>query len=190
MGDRSRIRLVVIGGSAGALQPVLDIAYAIKDVSALSVIVVLHRRPSEEDVLVSLLSTRSTFVVREVEDKDELQPGVIYIAPPDYHVLLEKDGTLSLDDSEKVNFSRPSIDVTFESAAEIAGEQLMCILLSGANADGVEGMVTAKRKGARVVVQDPADSEFPTMPQHAIQQVSVDMLLNRHNLPALVSLLH
>lgn len=189
MDDRSRIRLLVIGGSAGALQPVLDIASAVKDIPALSVIVVLHRKPAEEGVLVSLLSTRSSFQVREVEDKDDLRPGIIYIAPPDYHVLLEKDGTLSLDDSEKVNFSRPSIDVTFESAAEVAGEQLMCILLSGANADGVQGMITAKRKGALIVVQDPADSEFPTMPQQAIDQVAVDMLLNRHNLHALVGLL-
>ncbi|MGC3943538.1 MAG: chemotaxis protein CheB [Chryseolinea sp.] len=189
MFDKKQFELLVIGGSAGALQPVMDIIAAIRRDSALSVIVVLHRKASEDDVLISLLATRTHFVVKEVDDKDELTPGVIYIAPADYHVLVEKDRTLSLDDSEKVNFSRPSIDVTFESASAIVGEGLACVLLSGANADGVAGLVAAKRKGAFVVVQDPSYSEFPIMPQHAVDQVAVDMLLNQSNLNALMGIL-
>jgi len=189
MFSNKRYDLLVIGGSAGALQPVLDIVASIGKNSAVSVIVVLHRKPSEYDVLVSLLAARTHFHVKEVDDKDELTPGVVYIAPPDYHVLIEKDRTLSLDDSEKVNFSRPSIDVTFESASEVAGESLICVLLSGANADGAVGLAKAKRKGAFIVVQDPAYSEFAIMPQHAVDQIAVDMLLNQNNLNALIGLL-
>lgn len=189
MHRKRKFTLLVIGGSAGALVTVLDIIALLKDTSALSVVVVLHRKQSSEDTLVELLSTRTRFLVKEIDDKDELQPGCIYVAPAEYHVLLEKDRTLSLDASEKVNFSRPSIDVTFESAAEVMGEQLMCVLLSGANADGVAGLAAAHKMGAFVVVQDPSDSEFPVMPQHAVEQVTVDMLLNHTNLPALIDLL-
>ncbi|HTF20507.1 MAG TPA: chemotaxis protein CheB [Chryseolinea sp.] len=189
MHRKERYTLLVIGGSAGALLTALDIISALKPSSALSVVVVLHRKQTQEDTLVDLLTARTLYRVKEVDDKDELEPGCIYVAPADYHVLLEKDSTLSLDDSEKVNFSRPSIDVTFESAAEAMGSKLMCVLLSGANADGVAGLIAAKRKGAFIVVQDPAASEFPVMPQQAISQVTVDMLLNPRNLPVLIDLL-
>ena len=189
MHSKGQYSLLVIGGSAGALTTVLDIASLLRPPTALSVLVVLHRKHTEEDTLLDLMSARTRCQVREVDDKDALEPGCIYIAPPDYHVLLEKNGTLSLDDSEKVNFSRPSIDVTFESAAEVMGGKLVCVLLSGANADGVEGLVAAKRMGSFIAVQDPAASDFPVMPQHAIDRVEVDMLLNQHNLSELIDLL-
>lgn len=184
-----RHTLLVIGGSAGALLMLLDIVQGLPSSAALSVLVVLHRKYTEPDTLVALIADRTSFQVREVEDKDILIPGHIFIAPPDYHVLMEKDGTLSLDDSEKVNFSRPSIDVTFDSVSEVWGDKLVCILLSGANADGAAGLAKAKNKGAYIVVQDPATSEFPMMPQQAINQVSVDMLLNKQNLSQLFRLL-
>src|SRR5689334_17005147 len=98
-----RRTLLVVGGSAGALMPVLDIVSALEATSALSVIVVLHRKQSDDSALLDLLSTRTTFSVKEVDDKDELDPRCIYLAPADYHVLVEKDMTLSLDDSEKIN---------------------------------------------------------------------------------------
>jgi two-component system chemotaxis response regulator CheB len=189
MHSKEEYALLVMGGSAGALVTVLDIVSLLRPTSALSVIVVLHRKQTEADTLLDLLSARSRLKVKEVDDKDELQGGCIYLAPADYHVLVERDRTLSLDDSEKVNFSRPSIDVTFESAADVMGVKLMCVLLSGANDDGVVGLGAAKRKGAFIVVQDPAASEFPVMPQHAIDRVKVDMLLNQHNLSALIDLL-
>jgi two-component system chemotaxis response regulator CheB len=97
-------------------------------------------------------------------------------------VLIEKDRTLSLDDSEKVNFSRHSIDVTFDSASEVYGQALACVLLSGANADGVEGLKLAKHRGSLVLVQDPACAEVPFMPQQAIDNVAIDMILTPQNL--------
>jgi len=181
--------LLVIGGSAGALLPVLDLVSLLRYPSSLSVILVLHRKASDVDTLVELLASRTSFDVKDIDDKDSLRPGWIFVAPPDYHVLLEKDLTLSLDDSEKINFSRPSIDVTFESAATVLGGKVACLLLSGANADGVAGLVVAKSKGAFIAVQDPAESEFPVMPQQALAQVSVDMLVNQHTMRALSDLL-
>jgi two-component system chemotaxis response regulator CheB len=118
-----------------------------------------------------------------------LSPGVIYLAPADYHVLIERDHTITLDDSEKINFSRPSIDVTFESAAEIYGSSLLCMLLSGANADGVSGLQAARKKGAYIIVQDPATAEVSYMPRQAVENVSVDLLLNEKNLTELPKLL-
>lgn len=120
-------------------------------------------------------------------DKDEILPGVIYLAPPDYHVLIEKDKTITLDDSEKINYSRPSIDVTFECAAEVYGEKLICVLLSGANADGVDGLVKARKLGAYIVVQDPESAEVPFMPQSAVNTVEIDLILNDKNPQQLIN---
>ena len=121
-------------------------------------------------------------VVKEVEEKESIIPGVIYIAPPDYHVLIEKDFTFSLDYSEKVNYSRPSIDITFESAADVYGDRLACLLLSGSNADGVMGMKTAKAIGGLTAVQDPATCEMPYMPQRALDEVEIDFVVNDGNI--------
>jgi two-component system chemotaxis response regulator CheB len=136
-----------------------------------------------------MFSHRTEFEVREIGDKDELTPGVIYIAPADYHVLIEKDKTFTLDDSEKINYSRPSIDVTFECASEVYGEKLLCVLLSGANADGVNGLIAAKKHSAYIVVQDPKTAEVPFMPQSAVDRVDVDLLLDEKNLQQVTELL-
>src|SRR5687768_16565715 len=112
-------RVLVIGGSAGALSMALRIVPQLKMEMNLAVIIVFHRKQSDDGVLVDMLSTRTAFLVKEADEKDVLSPGVIYLAPADYHVLIERDHSITLDDSEKINFSRPSIDVTFESAAEV-----------------------------------------------------------------------
>jgi two-component system, chemotaxis family, protein-glutamate methylesterase/glutaminase len=171
----------VIGGSAGSLTMALKILPFLNP-EKLSVIVVFHRKQTSDTSLLDILSAKTRFRVREVEDKDVLTPGVIYLAPPDYHVLIEKDWSLTLDDSEKVHYSRPSIDVTFESAAEVCKDRLSCILLSGANADGTEGLVKAKALGARIIIQDPADAEVPYMPQCALDRVVPDGVINSENL--------
>jgi two-component system, chemotaxis family, protein-glutamate methylesterase/glutaminase len=189
MNDNKRYDLVVIGGSAGSLGVVLNMLPHLKKEMNICVIVIFHRKSAEETSLVEMFTHRTEFAVRETGDKDELSPGVIYIASPDYHLLIEKDMTLTLDASEKVNYSRPSIDVTFECAAEVYGEKLMCILLSGANDDGVNGLIRAKELGAFIVVQDPKTAESPFMPQSAVDRVEVDLLLTDNNLQDLVNLL-
>lgn len=180
-------KLLVIGGSAGALVMALKLVPLLKPEMNLSVIVVFHRKASEDNVLLDVLRSRTSFTIKEADDKDEVTSGMIYLAPADYHLLLEKDRSITLDDSEKINYSRPSIDATFESAAEAYGASLTCVLLSGANADGVSGLSIAKRHGARIVIQDPASAEVPYMPETALQYVSPDFLLSPDTLPDFVA---
>ena len=116
-------------------------------------------------------------MVKEVEEKEEMLPATIYIAPPNYHLLIENDHTFSLDASEKVNFSRPSIDVTFESAAEVFKENIVCLLLSGANSDGSAGLKIVKEFGGAALVQDPDSAVVSFMPESAIANVEVDAVL-------------
>ncbi len=182
-------QLLVIGGSAGSLSVVLKIIPLLKKEMNLAVIIVFHRKSSEDNTLIDVLSSRTDFTVKETEDKDEIQPGVIYVAPADYHVLIEKNKTISLDASEKINYSRPSIDVTFESAAEAYTDSLICMLLSGANADGVQGLLIAKRLGAYIIIQDPQTAEVSYMPEQALQKTQPHLLLNSDDSDQLLSVL-
>lgn len=189
MGAAKQYKLLVIGGSAGALPIALKVIPLLKKEMDLSVIIVFHRKQSEDQVLLDVLSSRTNYIVKEADDKDSLAPGVIYIAPADYHVLIERDHTLTLDDSEKINYSRPSIDVTYESAAAVYGKSLVCLLLSGANADGVAGLTFARKTGAYIVVQDPSSAEVSYMPRQAMENVMVDLVLSEENLDKLTQLL-
>ena len=167
---------------------VLKIIPLFKKAMDLSIIIVFHRKQSEDTTLIDVLSSKTDLVVKEADDKDLISPGVIYVAPADYHVLIEKDNTITLDDSEKINYSRPSIDVTFESAAEVFGQSLVCMLLSGANADGVAGLLAARKSGSFIVVQDPASAEVSFMPQRAVDEVPIDLIINEKNLQKLADL--
>lgn len=189
MNTAEQYKLLIIGGSAGALPMALKVIPLLKKEMNLSVIIVFHRKQSEDQVLLDVLSSRTDYIVKEADDKDPLAPGVIYIAPADYHVLIERDHTLTLDDSEKINYSRPSIDVTYESAAAVYGKSLVCLLLSGANADGVAGLIAARKTGAYIAVQDPSSSEVAYMPRQAMENVTVDLVLREGNLGELMKLL-
>ncbi|MES2701199.1 MAG: chemotaxis protein CheB [Bacteroidota bacterium] len=167
-------RLVVIGGSAGSLEALFVILPAIKKDLACSIVIVLHRKSSNDSALAGLLRTKTQLKVKEAEEKDGIADGCVYLAPGDYHLLFEEDHTFSLDDSEKVNYSRPSIDVSFESAADVYGADLTCILLSGANADGTAGLKCVRRKGGLAIAQSPESAEVPYMPQQAIINNAVD----------------
>ncbi len=140
-------KLVLIAGSAGSLQVILAVLMAMGRQYPIPVLVVLHRNNVFESSLEELLSTRTNLVIKEVEEKEPIVPGVVYLCPADYHVLVEKDLTFSLDYSERVNYSRPSIDVTMRSAADVYGEGLIALLLSGGNADGSDGMEYVQYQG-------------------------------------------
>lgn len=170
--------MLVIGGSAGSLEFLIRTLPLLWAGYGLAVVVVLHRKSNGDSTLTDVLASRTCLVVKEIEEKEAILPGVIYIAPADYHVLIEQDFTFSLDYSEKVNYSRPSIDITFESAADVYGERLACLLLSGSNADGVEGMRVVKACGGLTAVQDPAKSEMPFMPRRALEEVRVDCVVD------------
>jgi two-component system, chemotaxis family, protein-glutamate methylesterase/glutaminase len=179
-------RLLAIGGSAGSLQVVLSLLAAIDEGFPMPVLVVLHRNGVFESSLEDLFASRTKMRIREVEEKETLSNGIVYICPADYHVLLENDHSFSLDYSERVHFSRPSIDVTFRSAADVYGPGLICLLLSGGNADGVKGMQYAQERGGVTVVQDPATAEVPFMPQQAVTRMKTDFIIAADQIPAFV----
>jgi len=176
-------KLIVIGGSAGSLQVIMGIVPVIHPDFPVPILIVLHRNSIFESSLEALFASKSRALIKEVEEKEQILPGVIYIAPADYHVLIEENRTFSLDYSERVHFSRPSIDVAFTSASDVYGAELACLLLSGGNSDGVEGLEYVKGNGGLVVVQDPVTAEVPYMPQHAVDQVKVDFVLTSEDLP-------
>ncbi|WP_421828116.1 chemotaxis protein CheB [Larkinella sp.] len=171
-------KVVVIGGSAGSIEVLLKLLPALSSPLSLAIVIVLHRKNSTDSSLADLLSSRTLIPLHEVEDKDPVMPGTIYLAPADYHLLIEKEEVFSLDGSEKVNYSRPSLDVTFESAADVYGSSLVGILLSGANADGTAGLNLIKARGGVLIAQKPETAQTAFMPQHAIQHAPIDHVLS------------
>ncbi|MCF0051970.1 chemotaxis protein CheB [Dyadobacter sp. LJ53] len=172
------VKAMVIGGSAGSLQVLFNLLPLLQNHLPFAMILVLHRRHSADSSLSELLSTKALSPTCEVEDKDRILPGHIYLAPADYHLLIEKDESFSLDYSEKINFSRPSIDVTFESAAEAYGPSLVAMLLSGANEDGTKGLSLVKKAGGTTIVQNPQTAQMPYMPHHAMMHTVIDHVLD------------
>ena len=168
--------LAAIGGSWGGTNAVAALLQALPDDFRLPVVLALHRSPSSDGTLVAALQRHTRLQVVEAEDKMALEPGVLVIAPADYHLLVE-DGHLALSLDAPVRFSRPSIDVLFESAAEAYGERLVAVLLTGANDDGARGIVAVKQRGGRTYAQDPATAERPEMPAAAIATGAVDRVL-------------
>lgn len=168
--ELDRFPVVVIGGSAGSLDVILFLLPQLRKDLRVAIIIVLHRKMNTESPLVSLLESKTTFKVSEAEEKQAITPGHIYLAPADYHILIERDQTISLDYSEKINFSRPSIDVCFEAAADVFGSRLTGVLLSGANADGVDGLKHIRENKGTVIVQDPLTAGVSFMPAEAIRQ--------------------
>jgi two-component system chemotaxis response regulator CheB len=169
--------IIVIGGSAGSLEVILKMLPKLKHPLKFAIVIVLHRKKTSDTTLLNLLTSKTHLPVREVEDKDTITAGTIFIAPPDYHLLAENNYTFSLDYSEKINFSRPSIDPTFETIADVFRKKAFAILLSGANADGVTGLKAIKNKGGVVIAQSPETAEVPYMPEQAILNVDVNYVL-------------
>jgi two-component system, chemotaxis family, protein-glutamate methylesterase/glutaminase len=162
-------KLFVIGGSAGALQVIIETLPKLKTTISFPILIVLHRKTDPGSVLEEVLRAKTKLKVKEADDKESLQPGIIYLAPADYHTLIENDHSVSLDYSEKVHFTRPSIDVTLQSASDVYGEDLYAAILSGANNDGAEGALQAEQKKAKLWVQDPETAEIPVMPLAVMQ---------------------
>ncbi|HEY1550579.1 MAG TPA: chemotaxis protein CheB [Kofleriaceae bacterium] len=161
-------RVIVIGGSAGALDALLAILPALPVQFAIPVVIVLHLAPNPASLVPELLERATKLHVLEIEDKQPLMRAAIHVAPPNYHVLLERDGTLALSIDEPVHFSRPSIDVMFESAARAFGAGVAGVLLSGANEDGAAGLRRIAEAGGRAFVQDPTTARHAVMPAAAV----------------------
>ncbi len=178
--------IIVIGGSAGSLGVILYLLERIT-IRKIPIVVVLHRKNSTDSLLAELMSDRSALRVKEAEEKELIRHGIVYLAPADYHLLAENDRTFSLDYSEKVNFSRPSIDVSFESFASVYGAGTVGILLSGGNTDGVNGLSVIKSRGGMCIVQDPETAEIAFMPEQAVNNAVADLVLRTDEFPGFVN---
>jgi two-component system, chemotaxis family, protein-glutamate methylesterase/glutaminase len=167
--------LVVIGASWGGLEAVGRILDGLPDGFGCAVALVQHRG-HERSALASLLGLHSSWPVREVDDKSPIEPGTLAVAPADYHLLVEP-GHFALSKDEPVRFSRPSIDVLFESAADAYRERTIGVVLTGANEDGAAGLARIKARGGYAIVQTPASAAHAVMPQAAIDRVEPDAVL-------------
>jgi len=175
-------RVIIIGGSAGSLNALLVILPELPVFKSFALVIVLHRRGTDDLTLENLIKLKAQAPVKIIEDKVELTNGFIYVAPSNYHLLFEKDNVFALDTSEKVNYSRPSIDVSFESAAEVYGSNLIGILLSGSNTDGTLGLKAIQKAGGIVIIQDPKSAEMPYMPSNAILNMTPDYVLSNEEI--------
>lgn len=173
----NKTKLVIIGGSSGSLEVIMKLLPVLDKNISVPIVIIMHRNTTADSGLTELLASRTQLSVKEADDKEVMEPGCIYIAPPDYHLLIEADGTLSLDASERVHYCRPSIDVSFMSAAVAYKETLIAILLSGANADGAAGIREIKEAGGYNVVQDPLEATVPYMPEQALLTNAVDKIM-------------
>lgn len=160
---------IVIGASAGAVEALTAILPPLRPGFRLPIIVVVHVPPDRRSAMAELFRAKSALDVREAGDKDEIAAGVIYFAPPDYHLLVEGDSTFSLSCDAPVLFSRPSIDVLFESAADAYGPKLIGIVLTGANSDGARGLKAIVDAGGQGIVQQPSTAFASAMPEAALR---------------------
>ena len=172
-----RYEAIVIGVSAGGMNALDTILSSLPVDFGLPIIIVQHMDPESRDYLRNHLDRKCDISVKEAEEKEKIAKGVAYIAPPNYHLLLEEDRTFSLSSDEWVNYSRPSIDVMFESAADVYGRRLVGVVLTGANADGSDGLKKIKRAGGLAIVQDPSTAHVDVMPKSAIAASKVDHVL-------------
>ncbi len=170
-------RAAVIGVSSGGLEALAVILAQLPASFPIPVLVVQHLQPDSDAFLAEYLNGCSPVAVKMADEKEALRPGWVYLAPPNYHLLVEEDETLSLSVEERVNYARPSIDVLFESAADAYGPELIGIILTGGSRDGSQGLKRIKERGGLTVVQDPATAQAKVMPEEALAVTKVDHVL-------------
>lgn len=181
-----RFKAVVIGVSTGGVSALTKLLGALPAGFPIPVLVVTHITPDSDDALALLLDTLCTIRVKEADDKEVTTPGTAYLAPANYHLLVERGGTLALSIDPPVNFARPSADVLFESAAEVYGAALIGVILTGAGNDGSRGLLKIKNCGGLTIVQDPADAEMDSMPRSALQLQKTDHIVRLKEIPPLL----
>jgi two-component system, chemotaxis family, protein-glutamate methylesterase/glutaminase len=171
------IEAIVIGGSAGALEALGLILPALPADFSIPVALVLHVPPTRQSYLTDVLGARCALRVIEPDDKEPLAAGHLYVAPPNYHLLIERERVFSLSVDGLVHFSRPAIDVLFETAAEAYGSALLGVLLSGANEDGARGLAAISSVEGQALVQAPATALVPTMPEAGLRLAPAALVL-------------
>lgn len=175
-------KAIVCGGSAGGFESLENFIKELPSSFSIPIIVVLHIGQEGGKYFATTLKRFTSLAVKEPKEKESISPGNIYIAPPNYHLLIEEDATFSYSLDEKICYSRPSIDVLFTSAADAFGISLIGILLSGANNDGSDGIAYIKELGGMTIVEDPNTAKFKTMPLAAINKTSPTHILSSYNI--------
>jgi two-component system, chemotaxis family, protein-glutamate methylesterase/glutaminase len=175
---RGRIDAIVIGTSAGGVEALTALLPALPGSLPAAVFIVLHLPRDRPSGLVEIFRPRCALRVEEAYDKAPIEPGTVYFAPPDYHLLLDEGPQLSLSSDEPVHFSRPSIDVLFESAADVYAQRLLGVILTGANQDGAAGLLAVHRAGGVTVVQHPESAKAALMVTAALERTPVDFVLS------------
>ncbi|MBK9292786.1 MAG: chemotaxis protein CheB [Bacteroidetes bacterium] len=175
--SKTRYAAVAVGTSAGGMKALKQMIEALSPAFGLPMFVVQHLSPQSDSFLPRYLSQFTHLKVKEADPNEPVKPGHVYTAPPNYHMLVERDRSILLSVDEKVNFARPSIDVMFESAAWTYQQRLIGILLTGANNDGARGMCTIKSLGGLTIAQSPDEAEVPAMPESAINLGCASMVL-------------
>lgn len=171
------IELIVVGASAGGVAALLALLAPLPAGFPLPIIAVLHLLPHHKSRLENVLAQHLSLPVREPADKEPIQPGTVYVASADYHLLVEADRSFAFSNEAPVSFARPSIDVLMMSAADAYGRNLAGVLLTGANMDGAEGMAAIHERGGLTFVQQPAEADVATMPEAAIARCPPDHIL-------------
>ena len=170
-------KAIAIGTSAGGIDALDFLLPHVPTTSSIALFVVQHISADSDSYFIRMLNKKCKRKVKEACHTEEINPNIIYFAPPGYHLIIEEDFTLTLSVDEKINFSRPSIDLMFETAAEAYRKNLTGIILTGANSDGSIGLKTIKDMGGTTIVQNPKEAKFPDMPTAALQLHSPDMIL-------------
>lgn len=183
------LRLIAIGASAGGVEALGLLLCALPATCRASVVVVLHLAPGRSSRLPQLYAQRCLLPIREAQDKEPLQPGVVYFAAPDYHLQIEPDRSFSLSLEAPVYFSRPSIDVLLETAASAYRREMLAIILTGASADGAEGLAQVRKLGGAAWVQEPSGAISSTMPEAALRRAGADRVLALPQLAASLALM-
>ncbi|MBW1811739.1 MAG: chemotaxis protein CheB [Deltaproteobacteria bacterium] len=175
--SRHEYKAVVVGVSAGGLTTLTELFSLLPGNFSLPMLVVQHLHPEQVESMSDTLARSCALTVKDAVDKEEVRPGCVYFAPPNYHLLVERGGSLALSMDDKVNWARPSIDVLFESAVYAWAPALVGVILTGANNDGAQGLRQIKEHGGLTIAQDPKTAEYPEMPLAAIDTGAVDMVL-------------
>jgi two-component system chemotaxis response regulator CheB len=170
--------LLLLGGSAGSFKNIYSAVKVFPANLNKAILVVIHRKKNFFSEIEKLFAESSRMSLREVSDKDVIMNNTVYIAPANYHTLIERDKSFSLDVSDAVWYSKPSIDVAFDSASDIFCEKCTAVLFSGANADGAEGLLRLRKNGALTIVQDPKEAEMAEMPQAAVNLNAAEYILS------------
>ncbi|WLH43716.1 chemotaxis protein CheB [Pseudomonas beijingensis] len=187
--DRSNppIEAIVVGASAGGVEALLKVFGHLRKGFGLPILVVLHLPDERDSQLAPVFGHRLAVPVEEARDKQDIVPGTLYVATPGYHLSVEADRSLSLSLEEPVHHSRPSIDVLFESAADVYGQKLLAVVLTGANNDGARGLAKVSALGGITVVQDPAEAQVATMPEAALALHEPDHILTLQGIGQLLA---